>query len=126
MPSPLTKINSWEELARRAEFKASALANLCHTSERQLQRFFNQRNGVPPRQWMRDMQFKLAADLISKGYTNKAVAKELSFASATHFCREFKVCFGTTPRDFYFEIMLRDKIPSLLDNNVASGSSFRL
>jgi len=53
---------------------------------------------------MREMQLRVAADLISKGLTNKTVAEQLKFASVTHFCREFKRYFGTTPRDYFMKM----------------------
>ncbi|HLH57002.1 MAG TPA: hypothetical protein VKY92_25705, partial [Verrucomicrobiae bacterium] len=38
--------------------------------------------------------------LIAQGYSSKAAAAELNFATDAHFCREFKKVFGTTPQTF--------------------------
>ena len=111
----LTKSEEWEDLARKARFKSAGLAALCRVSPRQLQRFFAERDGSSPRQWMRDLQFELAAKLIREGSPNKSVIEALNFESKTHFCREFKRRFGLTPRDYFMKT-------SHLDKNVASGS----
>jgi AraC-like DNA-binding protein len=93
-------MQEWEEVARRAEFKAAKMATLCSISERQLQRLFRQHLGCTPSQWLRTLQCRLARDLIARGATNKAVASELKFANESHFCREFKKFFGTSPQSF--------------------------
>jgi AraC family transcriptional regulator len=76
------------------------MAGLCALSERQLQRLFRKTMNCTPSQWLREMQCRLARDLMAQGYSNKAVAAELKFANESHFCREFKKKFGTTPRHF--------------------------
>jgi len=42
----------------------------------------------------------MAKELIAQGYSNKAAASELKFASQSHFCREFKRVFGASPQTF--------------------------
>jgi AraC-like DNA-binding protein len=42
----------------------------------------------------------MAKQLIAQGYSNKAAAAELKFSSESHFCREFKKVFGTSPQTF--------------------------
>jgi len=43
---------------------------------------------------------RLAKQLISQGYSNKAAAAEVKFATESHLCREFKKVFGTSPQTF--------------------------
>ncbi len=93
-------MQEWEEVARRAEFKAAKMASLCSISERQLQRLFRQHLDCTPSHWLRALQCRLARDLIAGGASNKAVASELKFANESHFCREFKKFFGTSPQTF--------------------------
>jgi AraC-like DNA-binding protein len=96
----LLTVKEWENVAREAEFNAAHMASLCAISERQLQRLFQQHLHCTPSRWLRDLQCLLAKDLIARGYSNKAAATELKFASESHFCREFKKVFGVSPQSF--------------------------
>lgn len=95
-PKPL----DWEALAIEAEFKPANMAQLCAVSERHLQRIFRKQVGRTPSRWLRELQCRLAKELISKGYSSKAAAEELKFATESHFCREFKKVFGAPPQSF--------------------------
>jgi AraC-like DNA-binding protein len=96
----LLTIKEWEEVAREARYNPAKMAALCSISERQLQRLFQQHLKCTPSRWLRQLQCRLAKQLISQGYSNKAVASELKFSSQSHFCREFKKVFGTSPQTF--------------------------
>jgi AraC-like DNA-binding protein len=96
----LLTIEEWEQVAREADFSPAKMATLCSISERQLQRLFRQHLRCTPSRWLRNLQCCLARQLISQGYSNKAAAAELKFASESHFCREFKKVFGTSPQTF--------------------------
>jgi|SRR5579872_61215 len=90
----------WEQLAQEANFNAARMASLCNISERQLQRIFRRNFDCTPSHWLRDLQCRKAKELIAQGYSNKAAAAELKFASQSHFCREFKRVFGASPQTF--------------------------
>jgi transcriptional regulator GlxA family with amidase domain len=96
----LLTMKEWEEVAREADFKAGKMACLCAISERQLQRLFKENLHCTPSRWLRNLQCRLARELITQGSSNKAVASALKFANESHFCREFKKVFGTSPRTF--------------------------
>src|SRR4030095_6529431 len=98
--SSLLTIKEWEQVAREADFSAAKMACLCSVSQRQLQRLFRQHLHCTPSRWLRELQCRLAKQLIARGYTNKAAAAELKFSSESHFCREFKKKFGTSPQSF--------------------------
>jgi AraC-like DNA-binding protein len=100
MGGRLSKIGEWELLAREADFRPAKMAALCCISTRQLERFFSLQFSDSPGQWLRKLQCLLAKELISQGYSNKAAAAELKFASESHFCREFKKQFGAPPQTF--------------------------
>lgn len=100
MISGLLKIEGWEQLAKEAEFNPSRMATLCSISERQLQRIFKRDFHCTPSRWLRELQCRLAKDLVAQGYSSKAAAAEMKFASESHFCREFKKVYGHPPQSF--------------------------
>jgi len=96
----LLTVEEWEQVAKEADFNPAKMATLCCVSERQLQRLFKKHLGCTPSHWLRELQCRLAKQLISQGYSNKAAAAELKFATESHLCREFKKVFGTSPQTF--------------------------
>ncbi len=90
----------WEQLALEADFNSAKMASLCSISGRQLQRIFKRNFNCTPSHWLRELQCRMAKELIAQGYSNKAAASELKFASQSHFCREFKRVFGASPQTF--------------------------
>jgi AraC-like DNA-binding protein len=100
MGGSLLTIEQWEQVAREADFNPSKMASLCSLSERQLQRLFRKHLHCTPSHWLRELQCRLAKQLISQGYSNKAAAIEVRFATESHLCREFKKIFGTSPQSF--------------------------
>jgi len=100
MSNGLLRMQGWEQVAKEADFNPSKMASLCSISERQLQRIFKRHLNCTPSRWLRELQCRLARDLIQSGYTSKAAAAELKFASEAHFCREFKKVFGNPPQSF--------------------------
>jgi AraC-like DNA-binding protein len=115
----LLTIEQWESVAREADFNSAKMAALCSISERQLQRLFRQHLHCTPSHWLRELQCRLAKELISRGYSNKAAAGELKFANESHFCREFKKVFGNSPQSFAADIESQESSPSL---KIAKGS----
>lgn len=100
MSGKFIRSEDWEQVAKKAEFKPSKMASLCAISERHLQRIFKRHLQQTPSQWLRELQCRLAKQLISQGYSSKAAAAELNFATDAHFCREFKKIFGMSPQSF--------------------------
>src|SRR6266567_2830340 len=94
------KVEELESLAKKAEFQPAKMAGLSRISSRQMERIFQRDFQTTPSLWLRQLQCRLAKDLLSKGFSNKAITADLSFASETHFCREFKKIFGSSPRSF--------------------------
>jgi len=76
------------------------LAQLCHISSRQLERYFHEENGRTPQTWLNDMRLRQAAGLLLEGYQVKQIAFELGFAHSSHFIRKFKRLHGCTPLTF--------------------------
>lgn len=90
----------WERVAQSAEFNVASIASLCGLSQRQLQRIFKSELRCTPSRWLRELRCRLAKRLILQGYSSKAAAAELKYATNAHFCREFKKVFGVSPQCF--------------------------
>lgn len=100
MNGHLSTITDWENLGRAAGFRPAVMAALCCVSLRQMERFFDRQYGLPPGRWLRQLRCYFAAQLISEGWANKAVALELGFGNAAHLCHEFKRIYGLAPQSF--------------------------
>ena len=92
------------------------MAALRRISTRQLQRVFKSQFLCTPSHWLRELQCRQGKDLIAKGYSSKAAAAELKFATAAHFCRVFKKQFGVTPRSFAPPPLIYSKYPQVSRN----------
>jgi len=119
MSARLLRIREWERLAWDSDFRSGKMASLCFVSQRQLQRFFDQHFHTTPSKWLRQLQCRMARKLITEGYSNKAVAYDLKFASNSHFCREFKKIFRATPQSFAPAYSANSQM-SPIDNEVAN------
>ena len=98
--SKLLEIQDWEQLASQAKFRPESMAALCPVSLRQLERFFSKKFNKTPQEWARELRGRLALELISQGWSSKAVAGQLHFWDESHFCNEFKRVHGASPQAF--------------------------
>jgi len=93
-------MGDWQVLAHKARFRPASMAALCCISLRQLERHFASQFNTTPRCWTQHLRLTLAKELLSQGFSNKAVVAELGFTDNAHLCREFKKRCGTTPRGY--------------------------
>jgi AraC family transcriptional regulator len=100
MATRLRAVEDWERLAADAAFDPAGMAALCFVSLRQLERFFQQQFNMTPRHWNCALRCRIAVQLISQGWSTKAVARELKFADESHFCHFFKRSVGAAPQSF--------------------------
>src|SRR6476646_11299596 len=91
LDSPCRTTREWAE---KADFNLARMAALSGLSIRHLQRIFLRDLHCTPKQWLRELRCRRAKRLILRGYSSKAAAAELKYATAAHFCREFKKVFG--------------------------------
>jgi len=96
----LSRITDWEKLASEAGFHPSTMAALCPISLRQLQRYFDRQFQMSPGDWARALRCRLARQLISEGWSSKAVIMELGFVDGSHLSREFRKFYGSCPQTF--------------------------
>jgi AraC-like DNA-binding protein len=97
MPAPLGRIQNWPELARQAQWSASALAKLCGVSVRTLERFFQKTTGLSPKVWLQEQRQQQAIKLLKDGRTVKEAADGAGYQHASTFSREFKKYWGVCP-----------------------------
>jgi AraC family transcriptional regulator len=98
MGKRLDRIKDWEALARAAKYEPGNMAALCPISLRQLERYFLLRFKQTPGEWVRHLRCRLARELVTCGYSNKAIAIDLHFGSESHLCHEFKKVYGVSPQ----------------------------
>jgi AraC-like DNA-binding protein len=91
------KAQDWETMAREANFRPSCVAAKCFISLRQLERHFANHFHKTPGAWSRELRCRMAQQLLSQGWSNKAVAADLGFTDSPHLCREFRKMYGMTP-----------------------------
>jgi AraC-like DNA-binding protein len=65
-----------------------------------MERYFEQQFNQTPREWATQLRCRLAVQLLSQGWSTKAVAEELKFADESHFCHAFKKALGRPPQSF--------------------------
>ena len=90
----------WMQLARRCSYRAPELARSCEMNLRRLQRHFQEDFGRSPQEWLNEQRMIAARYLILEDRSVKAISLELGFKQTSHFCREFKRCYGFTPTGF--------------------------
>jgi len=100
MISHLDRVRDWAPLAEAARYRSNELARHCSVSLRQLERYFANRLGISPRDWLDQHRMLEAAERLQKGDYVKTVAGDLYFKDAPHFCRWFKRHFGLSPLSF--------------------------
>jgi len=100
MNSKLGQIQNWPELAKEANWSATALAKKCRVSVRTLERYFLNIYGKSPTAWLREDQMRKAAELLQDNSSVKEVATRLGFTNQHHFSREFKRQKGYPPNQF--------------------------
>lgn len=83
----------------------SDLAREIGTSETYLRRIFAKALGISPLEYINDLRFSRAGELLLSGfYTVEQVALECGFSDAKYFSTSFKKRFGVTPTEYKTKI----------------------
>ena len=95
-PSRVTMMN----LANQSNYQPVKMARLCQISLRHLERTFKVESGCTPREWLKMQRLNNALLMLRKAQSVKQVAYALAYPQIPQFCREFKMRFGITPKEF--------------------------
>jgi AraC-like DNA-binding protein len=87
-------VYDWPALARKARFRKRKLAQLAGMSLSTLERRLRREFDTTPQAWLDALRLKEAEKLLRAGKPVKAVAYELFYKQASHFCRQFKQSHG--------------------------------
>ncbi len=95
------------------------LATVVNLSPGRLAHLFKSEMGVSPQRYVNNARLEKAKELLESGMLSvKEIAAEIGFPNVSSFCRGFKACYGTTPRE-YRKIHLRIDLKS-----IASSTAF--
>ena len=97
MASRLDCVTDWSKLAADAKFRVTKLAKDCGVSERQLRRYFLERFGQSPREWIAAARLGNAHALLAKGKMVKEIATQAGFNHPSNFTRSFKQHYKVSP-----------------------------
>ena len=87
-------------LANQSNYQPLKMARLCRISLRHLERTFRIESGCTPREWLKIQRLNNALVMLPKAQSVKQVAYALAYPQIPQFCREFKMRFGITPKEF--------------------------
>jgi AraC family transcriptional regulator, arabinose operon regulatory protein len=77
------------------------LARVVNLSPGRLAHLFKSEVGISPQRYLNNVRLEKAKELLESGMLSvKEVAAEIGFPHASSFCRSFKACYSTTPREY--------------------------
>ena len=101
MNSRLQRIQSWTELAQRANWSAAMLAKECGVSLRTLERYFLKQMAKKPKAWLAEQRQFNAAELLQQGLSVKETAEFLHYKHPSHLTNGFKKYWKHCPTKYY-------------------------
>jgi len=97
----LLKARSLIDRSRSQRLPMKEIMQRCQLNKQQLQEGFHEMFGSSVYQYQLQERLKHALRLLrTRQYTNKELARETGFSSATHFVRTFEKVFGMPPADW--------------------------
>lgn len=97
MASRLDTVADWSKLAGDAKFRVTKLAKDCGVSERQLRRYFLERFGKSPRQWMTAARMGQVRTLLTTAKTVKEISVKAGFNHQSSLSRSYRHHYNATP-----------------------------
>src|SRR5260370_5891650 len=95
-PSQVTMMS----LANQSNYQPVEVARWLQISLRHWERTFKVESGCTPREWLKTQRLNNALLMLRKAQSVKQVAYALAYPQIPQFCREFKMRFGITPKEF--------------------------
>jgi AraC-like DNA-binding protein len=89
-----------ERIAIESKFDLGRMAKSYLVTVRTLERHFALHLKTTPREFVRELQCRLAKPLLAAGIQNKDIAGVLKFADESHFCHVFKKVCQISPKKF--------------------------
>jgi AraC-like DNA-binding protein len=93
----LQHVKNWQELARQAQWSASALARQCGVSVRTLHRFCLRKTKKNLKTWLVEQRLRVAVELLRENSRIKDTAATLGYKSPSNFARHYKHQTGHRP-----------------------------
>lgn len=92
-------MKDWPKLALEGQYCVNEIARKCNVTVGQLRSFC--KHTLKPRrttkQWLRRLRLAQAERWLYDGFSTEAVARDLGYWDAAHFCHEFKRERGHSP-----------------------------
>jgi AraC family transcriptional regulator, arabinose operon regulatory protein len=83
------------------QWETVKLAALVNLSASRLRHLFKQETGTTPARYLRDLRLKKAEVLLRTTFLSvKEIVSEIGMGSSSHFVREFKKTYGSSPTEF--------------------------
>lgn len=101
MNNPRTHyIEDWPQLAHQVGYSVSALAKSCNVSVRSLERLCLTAFGHTPRRWLNALRMRRVIELLRDGSNVNQTADCLGYHDRSHFSREFKKHYRSSPKRY--------------------------
>jgi AraC-like DNA-binding protein len=98
--SSLRRIQNWRQVAPEVGYSVKELARCYGLSVRVLERLFLVTFGHPPRECLKHLRMVRAIALLQEGSNVNETAGRLGYKDRSHFSRDFKRCYGNSPKRY--------------------------
>src|SRR5262249_37201763 len=92
-----TNLSDWDNLARDAGYRVSALARLVKLPPKQLRRFFQRHFRINPKNGLKEFQLRKAAKALGQGARPKEAFRQTDFSDFANFSTAFRKFHGVPP-----------------------------
>ena len=99
VPPQLASVTDWPKLALECQYRVKEMAGKCGVTIRQLRSFCKHtlKHKLTTKQWLRQLRLAQAEAWLYDGFSTEAIARNLGYTHASHFCNEFKRERGRPP-----------------------------